>query len=42
MVHPLAELGQQLEQLSRRELQALAGTRKNTAKRHLVAQLVAC
>lgn len=42
MVHPLAELGQQLEQLSRRELQALAGTRKNVAKRHLVAQLVAC
>lgn len=42
MVHPLAELGQQLEQLSRRELQALAGTRKNTAKRYLVAQLVAC
>lgn len=42
MVHPLAELGQQLEQLSRRELQALAGTRQNTAKRQLVALLVAC
>lgn len=41
VVHPLAELGQQLEELSRRELQALAGTRRKVSKRELVMLLVA-
>lgn len=41
VVHPLAEIGAQLEQLTLKELQALAGTRRKVAKRQLVAQLVA-
>lgn len=40
-IHPLAELGHQLEALSCRELQALAGCRRKLAKRQLVALLVA-
>ena len=40
-VHPLAELGMQLEQLTSRELRALAGVRRKLPKRELVALLVA-
>lgn len=40
-IHPLAELGAQLEALSCRELQALSGSRRKLAKRQLVALLVA-
>lgn len=40
-VHPLAELGEQLEQLSCRELRELAGVRRKLSKRELVALLVA-
>ena len=41
VVHPLAELAMQLEQLTSRELRALAGVRRKLPKRQLVALLVA-
>lgn len=40
-MHPLAELGMKLEQLTCRELRALAGVRRKLPKRELVAMLVA-
>lgn len=41
-VHPLAELATELEQLTRRELQELTGSKRKAAKRELAAQLIAC
>lgn len=40
-VHPLAALATSLEALTRRELQALAGTRRNLPRRQLVALALA-
>ena len=41
MVHPLAELGQQLEALTTRELQAMTGTRRKLAKAALIGLVIA-
>lgn len=42
MQHPLAVLAAELEQLSRRELQALAGSRRKIAKTQLIAMALVC
>jgi hypothetical protein len=40
VLHPLAAMAAELEQLTSRELQAMAGTRRRTRKAELVAQLL--
>jgi hypothetical protein len=40
-IHPLATLAAELEQLTRAELQAMAGTRRKLSKRQLVALMLA-
>jgi len=40
-VHPLAELAAELEQLTRKELQALTGCRRKVSKRELIAMAMA-
>jgi hypothetical protein len=40
-IHPLATLAAELEQLTRAELQVMAGTRRKISKRQLVALMLA-
>lgn len=40
-IHPLATLAAEMEQLTRAELQAMAGTRRKLSKRQLVALMLA-
>ena len=40
VLHPLAAMAAELEQLTSRELKAMAGTRRRTRKAELVAQLL--